>query len=128
MHNGALNFTFKLPVLSTSTSLPNLHPLPKHETEHWHGTVQLIIVPVVAFAIVIILSGLHIDQFLLQVILYRKKRRNDQLRHHLMPLYDFDASDDDQEWETELLDEFMEQQSVRMGYKSIEFLPSLNRS
>lgn len=34
-----------------------------------------------------------------------RKNRLDKLRHHLMPVYNFDPSEDGEDWETELLDE-----------------------
>jgi hypothetical protein len=41
----------------------------------------------------------------LQVFLIIRKRRLDELRHTLMPMYNFDPADEgDQDWEQELLE------------------------
>lgn len=34
-----------------------------------------------------------------------RKKHLDKLRHHLMPIYNFDPSEDGEDWETELLDD-----------------------
>lgn len=36
--------------------------------------------------------------------------RLDKLRHHLMPLYNFDPAEEEGDWESELLEEDREQQ------------------
>jgi len=42
------------------------------------------------------------------VIFMLKKNRLDKLRHHLMPLYNFDPAEEGEDWETELLEEGMD--------------------
>jgi hypothetical protein len=44
---------------------------------------------------------------LFAVIYVLRKKHLDRLRHHLMPIYNFDPSDDGEDWETELLDDQM---------------------
>ena len=44
---------------------------------------------------------------LFAVIYILRKKHLDRLRHHLMPVYNFDPSDDGEDWETELLDDQM---------------------
>ncbi|XP_014676961.1 PREDICTED: uncharacterized protein C3orf18-like [Priapulus caudatus] len=39
------------------------------------------------------------------VVFMVKKNRIDKLRHHLMPLYNFDPADECEDWESELLEE-----------------------
>ncbi|RWS31531.1 uncharacterized protein B4U80_04843 [Leptotrombidium deliense] len=39
------------------------------------------------------------------ILIVIKKNRIENLRHHLMPVYNFDASEDGEDWETELLDD-----------------------
>ena len=49
----------------------------------------------------------------------------DKLRHHLMPLYNFDPTEEEGDWENELLEEDKEQQ-VALNYNvcliSINFI------
>lgn len=44
---------------------------------------------------------------LFAIIYILRKKHLDRLRHHLMPVYNFDPSDDGEDWETELLDDQM---------------------
>jgi len=44
---------------------------------------------------------------LFAIIYYLRRRQLDRLRHHLMPVYNFDPSDDGEDWEAELLDDQM---------------------
>lgn len=39
------------------------------------------------------------------IVILVRKNRLDKLRHHLMPVYNFDPSEDGEDWETELLEE-----------------------
>ena len=54
----------------------------------------------------------HVSAFctLLLMLLHRLER----LRHHLMPLYNFDATDSGGDWEADLLEEERRQQQVRL--------------
>ncbi|KAI1287684.1 hypothetical protein HDE_09913 [Halotydeus destructor] len=38
-------------------------------------------------------------------LFYIRRNRLEKLRHHLMPVYNFDPADDGEDWETQLLDE-----------------------
>jgi len=49
---------------------------------------------------------------LMGVIYILRKKQLDALRHHLMPIYNFDPSDDGEDWETELLDDQMVHQPI----------------
>lgn len=40
--------------------------------------------------------------------------RLERLRHHLLPLYNFDATDSGQDWEADLLEEDRRQQQIRL--------------
>lgn len=108
---GVFNSTLDSVEVPSSTSRPTVHPLPEHDSQQQSGSLQFILVPLAAIAVLFLVSGL--------VILYLRKRRNNNLRHHLIPLYNFDS--DDEEWETELLDDESEEISLRRGYKSMEF-------
>ncbi|XP_064633486.1 small integral membrane protein 29-like [Lineus longissimus] len=48
--------------------------------------------------------------FAFMVVFLLKKSRLDKLRHHLMPLYNFDPAEEEGDWESELLEEDKEQQ------------------
>ncbi|XP_060596279.1 small integral membrane protein 29-like [Ruditapes philippinarum] len=58
-------------------------------------TLAYIVVPLSALAVVVIIAFV--------VMLIVRKNRIDRLRHHLMPLYNFDPQEED--WESELLDD-----------------------
>ncbi|XP_063235204.1 uncharacterized protein C3orf18 homolog [Bacillus rossius redtenbacheri] len=72
--------------------------------------IPLIFVPLGLVVAVIMLSA--------GVFLMVRKRRLDRLRHHLMPLYNFDPAEEGEDWEAELLDEGPEHRVGRKGYKS----------
>ncbi|GLV36921.1 hypothetical protein CBL_02244 [Carabus blaptoides fortunei] len=57
--------------------------------------LKFIIVPLAVIATVMLLSAL--------VFLMARKRRLDVLRHRLMPLYNFDKTEHESDWETEFL-------------------------
>lgn len=112
-----------LPVLipdatSESTSSTTVLPMPDHE----HDEANTL-----SYIFMFITASLILLAVVVLVSLVLRKRRIDRLRHHLVPLYSFDAMDDDQEWEAELLDEVSESHSLRRGYKSMEF-PSVTKS
>lgn len=60
---------------------------------------------------------------LLAVMVYIiiRKKHLDHLRHHLMPLYNFDPTEEGEDWEAELLEEGVDHHSVHRGYKSMDF-------
>lgn len=60
---------------------------------------------------------------LLAVMVYIiiRKKHLDHLRHHLMPLYNFDPTEEGEDWEVELLEEGVDHHSVHRGYKSMDF-------
>ena len=61
----------------------------------------------------------------LQVIFILKKSKLDRLRHHLMPLYNFDPMEEGGDWESELLEEDKEQQvalHIGVGNRSLFLL------
>lgn len=107
-------------ILQSTTSQPTLQPsFPQHESDQSSKTLGYIFIMVTAVVVIVVAS-------VVVVMLVRKSRIN-RLRHHLMPLYKFDGTDDDQEeWEAELLDDVSESYSLRRGYKSMEFPSSRN--
>lgn len=48
-----------------------------------------------------------------QAYIIIRKKHLDHLRHHLMPLYNFDPTEEGEDWEVELLEEGIDHQSVR---------------
>nr|CAD7415532.1 unnamed protein product [Timema cristinae] len=62
--------------------------------------VPFVIVPLGVVIIALMLSAV--------AFLLVRKRRLDRLRHHLMPLYNFDPTEEGEDWEAELLDEGMD--------------------
>jgi hypothetical protein len=59
-----------------------------------------------------------------QVYIIIRKKHLDHLRHHLMPLYNFDPTEEEEDWEVELLEEGMDHHSVHRvsRMRSIYFL------
>jgi len=53
----------------------------------------------------VLLAAMMLSLF--AIIYYLRRRQLDRLRHHLMPVYNFDPSDDGEDWEAELLDDQM---------------------
>lgn len=47
-----------------------------------------------------------------QVYFIIRKKRLDRLRHHLMPLYNFDPTEEGEDWEVELLEEGVDRHSM----------------
>ncbi|KAL4226211.1 hypothetical protein ACF0H5_014197 [Mactra antiquata] len=58
-------------------------------------TLTYVIVPLGAIALVLVLAFV--------IVFVIRKNRIERLRHHLMPLYNFDPQEED--WESELLDD-----------------------
>ncbi|WAR25494.1 SIM29-like protein [Mya arenaria] len=82
-------------VLSTTLSA-----VPKAHTSH---VVAYIVIPLGSLVLVIVLA--------LVIMMIFKRNRIERLRHHLMPLYNFEPGEED--WESELLDD----RGRRMYYK-----------
>lgn len=59
-----------------------------------------VFIPIGAVVLALLLTAL--------VIFMLKKSKLDKLRHHLMPLYNFDPAEEGEDWETELLEEGMD--------------------
>nr|CAD7434305.1 unnamed protein product [Timema monikensis] len=84
--------------------------------------VPFVIVPLGVVIIALMLSAV--------AFLLVRKRRLDRLRHHLMPLYNFDPTEEGEDWEAELLDEGMDHhigRRVRDKLFIISFTP-LNKT
>jgi len=63
--------------------------------------ILYILVPLAALLFISVLSFV--------VVFILKKSRLDKLRHHLMPLYNFEPGEEEGDWESELLEEEKEQ-------------------
>ncbi|XP_060078480.1 small integral membrane protein 29-like isoform X2 [Ylistrum balloti] len=82
--------------------------------------VVYILIPLGSLFFVILLA-------IVAVILLRRSKM-EKLRHHLMPMYSFDPADEDEDWESELLeDQDKEQQSPSPTGSSQRYNFSLNR-
>lgn len=58
---------------------------------------------------------------LLKVLIISRKRKLERLRHRLMPMYNFDPGEEEEDdWETELLDECYSTHPRRQGYQSMD--------
>ncbi|XP_015597532.1 uncharacterized protein C3orf18 homolog [Cephus cinctus] len=74
--------------------------------------IEYIFVPLGVMVFVVILSAV--------VLIISRKRKLEQLRHRLMPLYNFDPDEEgEDDWETELLDEGFDSRQ-RRGYRSMD--------
>ncbi|XP_019634205.1 PREDICTED: uncharacterized protein LOC109477398 [Branchiostoma belcheri] len=81
--------------------------LPPQPGEH-HSTAHIVLVWVFAP-----LGTLLTVLFLVALGFYiRKRRRLEKLRHQLMPLYNFDPSEEGDDWESELLNEVKDTSSL----------------
>ncbi|RLU25571.1 hypothetical protein DMN91_001728 [Ooceraea biroi] len=75
--------------------------------------VEYIFVPLGVVVSVIILSAV--------VLIISRKRKLERLRHRLMPMYNFDPGEEEEDdWETELLDECYNTHQRRQGYQSMD--------
>lgn len=104
----AFNATTVVSILTSTSSpitgTPNVssvtHSLRPHELaqDQEHGFLMhgIVLQTALVMGLVALIVGL--------VFILRKKHL-DRLRHHLMPVYNFDPSDDGEDWETELLDD-----------------------
>lgn len=97
-----ISFNITIPA-AAPTSTPNLLP-PTEKTVH-DDTSHILIYVLVPLGALIVIAALS---FLVVFIL--KKSKLDKLRHHLMPLYNFDPAEEEGDWESELLEEDREQQ------------------
>ncbi|XP_011645439.1 uncharacterized protein LOC105432361 isoform X1 [Pogonomyrmex barbatus] len=77
--------------------------------------VEYIFVPLGVVVSVIILSAV------VWVLIISRKRKLERLRHRLMPMYNFDPGEEEEDdWETELLDECYSTHQRRQGYQSMD--------
>ncbi|XP_034193479.1 uncharacterized protein C3orf18 homolog isoform X1 [Osmia lignaria lignaria] len=77
--------------------------------------IEYIFVPLGVVVFVIILSAV------VWVIIISRKRKLERLRHRLMPMYNFDPGEEEEDdWETELLEECYSNHQRRQGYQSMD--------
>ncbi|XP_046837937.1 uncharacterized protein C3orf18-like isoform X1 [Vespa crabro] len=75
--------------------------------------IEYIFVPLGVMVFVIVLSAV--------VFIISRKRKLERLRHRLMPMYNFDPGEEEEDdWETELLDECYNNHQRRQGYQSMD--------
>ncbi|XP_031842574.1 uncharacterized protein LOC116431382 isoform X2 [Nomia melanderi] len=75
--------------------------------------IEYIFVPLGVVVFVIVLSAV--------VIIISRKRKLERLRHRLMPMYNFDPGEEEEDdWETELLEECYNNHQRRQGYQSMD--------
>ena len=87
--------TFTLP--PPNVTLPGHSSRPALVSDHDHYLMHgVVFQTALAVCFVAVLMG---------VLYILRKKHLDRLRHHLMPVYNFDPSDDGEDWETELLDD-----------------------
>ncbi|XP_074645674.1 uncharacterized protein LOC141901962 isoform X2 [Tubulanus polymorphus] len=92
------------PILLDSSNDSSRPPTPKPDLSKNNSHVLVsVLVPLGCLLLIAFFAFL--------VIFILKKSRLDKLRHHLMPLYNFDPAEEDGDWESELLEEDKEQQS-----------------
>ncbi|CAK9808231.1 Uncharacterized protein C3orf18 [Anthophora quadrimaculata] len=77
--------------------------------------IEYIFVPLGVVVFVIVLSAV------VWVIIISRKRKMERLRHRLMPMYNFDPGEEEEDdWETELLEECYNNHQRRQGYQSMD--------
>ncbi|XP_054016690.1 uncharacterized protein C3orf18 homolog isoform X1 [Hylaeus anthracinus] len=77
--------------------------------------IEYIFVPLGVVVFVIVLSAV------VWVIIISRKRKLERLRHRLMPMYNFDPGEEEEDdWETELLEECYNNHQRRQGYQSMD--------
>ncbi|RWS04939.1 hypothetical protein B4U79_12848 [Dinothrombium tinctorium] len=71
----------------------------KHLEHHDSSSffLETVIFPLILVGVLCLIVGIALYAI--------KKNRLEKLRHHLMPVYNFDPSEDGEDWETELLDD-----------------------
>ncbi|XP_070192086.1 uncharacterized protein C3orf18-like isoform X2 [Littorina saxatilis] len=69
---------------------------------------------VLVYILVPLGSILFVGLVIAAIVFMLKRSRLERLRHHLMPLYNFDATDSGGDWEADLLEEERRQQQVRL--------------
>lgn len=97
----------------TTTELPGNGTDPSHDPRHISRSIGFLLIPFSVIAFFCVLSGVVSHNFAkygvqscwltFQLYYLMKKRRLDQLRHHLVPLYTFDPGEGD-DWEAEVLE------------------------
>lgn len=85
-------------ITKSSSSASSLHPSTGAGNDDAHSGM------VSGFIFQFLLIAIFFSTIIAAVYVIRKKHL-DKLRHHLMPVYNFDPSEDGEDWETELLDD-----------------------
>lgn len=122
LNDGVLNFTMTTTSTGVLTSDMLLQSTDDTNATDMPSTPSGSTVESQAMQYIIPLS-IFIILCLLAVMVYIiiRKKHLDHLRHHLMPLYTFDPTEEGEDWEVELLEEGMDHHSVHRGYKSMDF-------
>ncbi|XP_069101027.1 small integral membrane protein 29-like [Argopecten irradians] len=78
-------------VNSTTVAVP-----PSIPSSGSHALVYIFI-PLGSLLVVVLLA--------IAVVIVLRRSKMEKLRHHLMPMYSFDPADEDEDWESELLED-----------------------
>ncbi|XP_025106689.1 small integral membrane protein 29-like isoform X2 [Pomacea canaliculata] len=105
---------------AVTTQLVNVTLPASDSTHHSSSVLTYILVPLGSVIFIIIV--------IVMIVFILKRSRLEQLRHHLMPLYNFDTVDSGGDWETDLLEEERRQQQVRLRDSSPPDSPLLKSS
>ncbi|XP_033324666.2 uncharacterized protein LOC117219567 isoform X1 [Megalopta genalis] len=105
-------------IASLETSSPSIYVPTTTEAFDEFGPpegIEYIFVPLGVVVFVIVLSAV------VWVIIISRKRKLERLRHRLMPMYSFDPGEEEEDdWETELLEECYSNHQRRQGYQSMD--------
>ena len=103
-------------LISFNTSTTSIYTPTTTETFDEFGPpdgIEYIFVPLGVVVFVIVLSAV--------VIILSRKRKLERLRHRLMPMYNFDPGEEEEDdWETELLEDCYNNHQRRQGYQSMD--------
>ncbi|XP_076677490.1 uncharacterized protein LOC143373806 isoform X1 [Andrena cerasifolii] len=105
-------------LLSFNTTTSSIYTPTTTETFDEFGPpdgIEYIFVPLGVVVFVIVLSAV------VWVIILSRKRKLERLRHRLMPMYNFDPGEEEEDdWETELLEDCYNNHQRRQGYQSMD--------
>ncbi|XP_033608176.1 small integral membrane protein 29-like [Cryptotermes secundus] len=96
-------------ILLQSTDDTNVTDLPSSPvgSANESQAMQYIIIPLGILSLLCLLA--------VMVYFIIRKKRLDRLRHHLIPLYNFDPTEEGEDWDVELLEEGVDHHSMHWG-------------
>lgn len=96
-HSPTSTLSYTTPNHTTESTTPFPPVTAATEDASAGHVLSYIFIPIGSLIFVILVAGL--------VLFLVRKSRLDKLRHHLMPLYNFDPAEEGEDWESELLEE-----------------------